>query len=830
MADLESDSSLEIAARFGAHASSWRLAGTRSAGPPNIWSMERRAGAKTVPLAVIFLFAGTLIFSTVPVEAQEGPEATDQELAETFAPILYFHYAEIFRPQSVEVLVGTAQLRQAVQVWFEANVLEEVSLEDLPEFQDESYALDAWYGDNGSSDYRNYSAHRAYYLSFLNPVAGGPPIVAYAHVRREEAQDRITIQYWFFYYYNDGINKHEGDWEMMQIMLGEGGVPEWVVLSQHHGGTRRSWAQTRIEEGTHPAVYVALGSHANYFFPNEVYPYGVTVGNLDVHVSDRTGASGRVSPNVISVPGREDVLTDPAAWGGLEWLPYGGLWGELALQSDFGGPLGPAFKGEQWDSPYAWGMAQPLDTEQWYENRLRVLVEGQGANSAQVSLASADGTALPMVETLGNQAILHSDPPQDTEIVAQILGAPNGSLDFLAVWPDPETSQVTHYRFEDIELGSTGEAILTFDSDGTPTLAIVETLEIVVAPESTTERVPWEAPDVVWVAGILPITDVIMGITIAILAGLVPTIIYAGALFWFDRFEKEPARLLAAAFAWGAIPALIVAIVVRIFFQLPPELAGPEAVEAMRFGVVSPLVEEALKAAAVLYIARRYRSEFDNVLDGIIYGAMVGFGFAMTGNIISYLGSFLLRGFAGLTETILLLGVLYALNQAMYSSIFGAGLGYARLTQSRVKQLTVPTLTFALAVLMNGLHSYAIRNAAGLNVFTLILTWLSVLVLVAVMAWSLRRQRMCIEEELLDEIPEDLYVTLTEPWAGTKQLWRALRSGGISNWRRTRRLRQRCAELAFKKMQSRLFSDEPEMAVEAEALRKEVKSLSALIN
>ena len=780
-----------------------------------------------MPIAAIILCAGVLSLSATPAEAQEVPGTTDQELAETFAPILYFHDAEIFRPQSVDVLISTAQLRQAVQVWFEANVLEEVTLEDLPEFQDESYALDAWYGDAGSSDYRNYSAHRARYLSLLSPEVGGPPIVTYAHVKRDEAQARITIQYWFFYYYNDGINKHEGDWEMMQVMLGADDVPEWVVLSQHHGGTRRSWDDTRVEEGTHPAVFVALGSHANYFVPDEVYPYGVTIGNFDVHVSDRTGGSGRVSPQVISVPGREQVLTDPETWGGFEWLPYGGLWGELALQSDFGGPLGPAFKGEQWESPYAWGLAQPIDTEEWYENRLRVAVEGQGAKDAEIFLTAADGRGLPMVESLGNQAILHADPPEDTEIVAKILAAPEASLDLSAAWPDPETSQVTFYRFKGIELGATGEAILNFNSNGHPTLSIVETREILVAQESSTQRVPWEAPDVVWVAGILPITDVIRGVTIAILAGLVPTLAYTGALFWFDRYEKEPARLLAAAFAWGAIPALLVAIVVRIFFELPPELAGQEAVEAMRFGLVSPLVEEALKGAAVLYIAHRYRREFDNVLDGIIYGAMVGFGFAMTGNIVSYLGSFLLRGFAGLTETIVLLGVLYALNQAMYTSIFGAGLGYARLSPSRVKRISVPALTFALAVLMNGLHSYALRYAAGLNAITLILTWLSVLVLIAVMAWSLRRQRRCLEAELRDEIPEDLYISLTVPWAGTKQLWKALRTGGISNWRRVRRLRQVCGELAFKKMQSRLRTDEAEMADEAEALRKEVKSLTA---
>ena len=144
-----------------------------------------------------------------------------------------------------------------------------------------------------------------------------------------------------------------------------------------------------------------------------------------------------------------------------------------------------------------------------------------------------------------------------------------------------------------------------------------------------------------------------------------------------------------------------------------------------------------------------------------------------------------------------------------------------------MKRITVPALTFTLAVLMNGLHSYAIRNAAGLNAVTLILTWLSVLVLIAVMAWSLRRQRKCLEVELVDEIPEDLYVSLTVPWDGAKQQWNALRNGGIASWRSLRQLRQLCGELAFKKMQSRLRTDEPEMAEEAELLRKQVKSLTA---
>ena len=126
------------------------------------------------------------------------------------------------------------------------------------------YILDVWYGNEGASDYKNYSAHRSFYKTALRPEVGGPPVVIYAHVVRDHEEKVITIQYWLFYYYNDWFNKHEGDWEMIQVMVAEAGDPLWVVLSQHHGGTRRAWKHTQIEDGNHPAVFVALGSHANY--------------------------------------------------------------------------------------------------------------------------------------------------------------------------------------------------------------------------------------------------------------------------------------------------------------------------------------------------------------------------------------------------------------------------------------------------------------------------------------------------------------------------------------------------------------------------------------
>ena len=314
----------------------------------------------------------TLVLSGIgPASAAAQAIDSDLEIARRFAPVLYFHPAEVFRPQSVDVILNTARLSQARRNWININILSEVSLDDLLIYTDPSYALDAWYGDEGSSDYKNYSAHRDYYENVLSPGAGGPPITTYARVTRSGDAD-ITIQYWLFYYYNDWFNKHEGDWEMIEVILDRDQTPLWVILSQHHGGTQRGWEETQIEDESHPAVFVALGSHANYFWGPENYPNGSTVGSFSIEVMDRTGDFGRTLPEVIRIPGRAEMAADPAAWRGLEWLQFEGRWGQPAPHLDFGGPLGPADKGRQWEAAYQWGLDQPNDVDTWYANRLRV--------------------------------------------------------------------------------------------------------------------------------------------------------------------------------------------------------------------------------------------------------------------------------------------------------------------------------------------------------------------------------------------------------------------------------------------------------------------------
>lgn len=108
--------------------------------------------------------------------------------------------------------------------------------------------------------------------------------VYYGRVLKErdvEGNDWKILQYHFFYAFNDwrlganGINHHEGDWEMVSIYL-KNDEPYSMLFSQHGSGAMELWKNVhRVKdesgnETTHPIVYVALGSHANYSKPEVI--------------------------------------------------------------------------------------------------------------------------------------------------------------------------------------------------------------------------------------------------------------------------------------------------------------------------------------------------------------------------------------------------------------------------------------------------------------------------------------------------------------------------------------------------------------------------------
>lgn len=120
---------------------------------------------------------------------------------------------------------------------------------------------------------------------------------------------------------------------------------------------------------------------------------------------------------------------------------------------------------------------------------------------------------------------------------------------------------------------------------------------------------------VLLLVGILAITG-----PLSVAAGLVPLAIVLPVLSWLDRVEPEPTASRVHAILWGATVAVLVSIVVNTVVAV---VAGDIA----SMVVSAPLIEEASKAAGIIWAVRR--REVDGVSDGIVYAGWIAIGFAV---------------------------------------------------------------------------------------------------------------------------------------------------------------------------------------------------------
>src|ERR671921_1490625 len=194
-----------------------------------------------------------------------------------------------------------------------------------------------------------------------------------------------------------------------------------------------------------------------------------------------------------------------------------------------------------------------------------------------------------------------------------------------------------------------------------------------------------------------------VGLLVSVAAASIPALIYATIVLRLDRYEIEPLRALLACFTWGAVGAILFSVAAGLLFQFAVEEAlGAEIAAAASVVIGAPLVEESFKGIAVLAVLIFARDEIDSTLDGLVYGALVGVGFAMTENIL-YFGQAYLEGGLGEFGTLVLgRAVLGGLGHPAYTAITGAAIGWARGRYGRgIARVIVPILGWAPAVALH---------------------------------------------------------------------------------------------------------------------------------
>ena len=316
---------------------------------------------------------------------------------------------------------------------------------------------------------------------------------------------------------------------------------------------------------------------------------------------------------------------------------------------------------------------------------------------------------------------------------------------------------------------------------------------------------------------------------LSIMAGIVPTLAYVGFVWMMDRYEREPLALLTVTFIWGAIPAVLLSFLVEGLFGWPLSTLQQANADLLASSVVAPIVEELMKGLALAGLFVFFRAEFDDVLDGIVYGALIGLGFGMTENVAYFLRSFQEGGWTQWLTTVVGRSIFFGLTHAFYTGMMGALWGYARLTQERSKRWLFPLLGLGIAIAFHAFHNVSLSLFSGFFL-ALISDWLGVLLLFALIVLSRRREAAWIVQELEEEValgvlsPEE-YATLPSYRRRVASYRQYQRQGGWSVLQKGRRLIQQATELAFKKHQQRQQGATPKSEAVIGELRAHILAL-----
>lgn len=314
-----------------------------------------------------------------------------------------------------------------------------------------------------------------------------------------------------------------------------------------------------------------------------------------------------------------------------------------------------------------------------------------------------------------------------------------------------------------------------------------------------------------------PLPAVIVSSILAIL----PVPIYALLIVSLDRYEKAPTWLFVAAFFWGAIVAVSVSWVANTVVSVVlAALLGPQWAQVVVPPFIAPFVEETSKGIALLLIFFLLSYDFDDVLDGIIYGALVGLGFAMTENVVYFARAFNAGGLMSVGASFYARVILGGFNHALFTAATGAGFGAAREARTPLVKWVAPVLGYFAALFLHFLWNAA-SVAVGIGTAlthvnpivvlliilpfqAFVLTLPGVVTLLATAYYAWRREARVIAEQLRDEVERGVvrpgeYAVLVGGFERTKRVWQTMFHFGPAAWNALRHLYDLEAELAFRK-------------------------------
>lgn len=250
--------------------------------------------------------------------------------------------------------------------------------------------------------------------------------------------------------------------------------------------------------------------------------------------------------------------------------------------------------------------------------------------------------------------------------------------------------------------------------------------------------------------------------------------------------------------------------------------------------LIAPFVEEGLKGIAVLFVLLFFYSEFNSILDGIIFAGITALGFAATENMYyTYQYGFLEDGWSGLYQVFVLRSLQLGWTHPFYTSFIGIGLAVARSSKKYLKKIGAPLIGWGLAIFTHTIHNlivYFISDPWG-RIIRLIWDWGGWLVVLGIIIWATYREKRYLQLHIQPEVEAGLITShqfkiASSAWRQWVAKLKALSKG---RFKKTHRFYQLCGELSHLKQHRKQTGEVQDMSERISSMRKQLGALSTQI-
>ena len=316
-------------------------------------------------------------------------------------------------------------------------------------------------------------------------------------------------------------------------------------------------------------------------------------------------------------------------------------------------------------------------------------------------------------------------------------------------------------------------------------------------------------------------------VVLSIIGAAVPMALFLVLVWWLDRYEREPVRMVGRCFLWGAVPAALGVLLLEMGAAALGRFFLPAAtVAVISTALLSPIMEEAAKAWPLLWF--RNHSDFNNGTDGIVYGTAIGFGFAVTENLCYHVDAFATGGLEKWLWSVVLRALYSGTFHALTTGLVGYFVGRGKF--NRRQPAWVFPLGLSLAILAHIgwntvlLSGEVLRSQHYFHLLAICYP-LAFGALLALMQLSLAEESAVIRQELTEEM--HLGVLLPDSVRILPYYWRRRKKGWISPKYKQEYL-ELSASLAFKKRELGFCSAQRRTSLldEIESVRKRLRSMT----